>query len=300
MKKIIEIIKQPTRILCKLPFISDKQCLKWRFKQFMGKELDLDNPKTFNEKIQWLKLYNRKDEYVKMVDKYEAKKYVGEIIGDKHIVPTLAVYDSVDEIDISELPDKFVLKATHDSGSVIVVKDKNKMDFEAIKSRLSKALKNNFYSIYREWIYKGIKPRIIAEKYMEDENNPDGDIIDYKWYCFNGEVKCLYVSQGLSDHSTASISFFDMEFNQLPFRRRDYKACEEKPKKPKKYDEMIEMAKILSKDIPFLRVDLYEINGEIYFSELTFYPTAGYMPFEPEEWDYKMGEWLKLPNKKIC
>lgn len=277
--------------------MSDKAYLKLRYNCIMGKKLNLDNPVTYNEKLQWLKLYDRKPEYTKMVDKYEAKKYVADIIGEEYIIPTLGVWDNVNDIDFDTLPNQFVLKCTHDSGGLVICKDKSKLDIENAKNTLNHFLNRNFYSVHREWPYKDVKPRIIAEKYMEDESGKD--LKDYKFFCFNGEPKLLYISEGLSDHSTAKISFADMDYNIAEFKRNDFKPFDELPKKPINFEKMKELAKVLSKDRAFIRVDFYEINKKIFFGELTFFPCSGYLPFDPEKYNKVLGDWITLPNKMI-
>lgn len=273
--------------------IPDKMYLKILYKYRINSELNLDNPKTFNEKLQWLKLYDRKDIYTSMVDKYEAKKYVANIIGNEFIIPTLGVYNSFEEIDFNQLPNQFVIKCTHDSGGLVICKDKNKLDIKYAKEKINRHLKTSFYYHAREWPYKNVKPRIIIEKYMQNEQ--DTSLKDYKFYCFHGTPKYLYVSEGLEDHSTAKISFFDMDFNFVEFGRSDFSRFEEKPEKPLNFEKMVELAKKLSKDMIFVRVDFYEINKTIYFSELTFSPCGGFMPFEPKVYDERLGELLKLP-----
>ncbi len=277
--------------------MSDETYLKLRYNCIMGKKLNLDNPVTYNEKLQWLKLYDRKPEYTKMVDKYEAKKYVANIIGEEYIIPTLGVWDNVNDIDFDTLPNQFVLKCTHDSGGLVICKDKAELDIENAKNTLNHFLNRNFYSVHREWPYKDVKPRIIAEKYMEDESKTD--LKDYKFFCFNGEPKLLYISEGLSDHSTAKISFADMDYNIAEFKRNDFKPFDELPKKPVNFEKMKELAKVLSKDRAFIRVDFYEIHKKIFFGELTFFPCSGYLPFDPKEYDKVLGDWITLPNKNI-
>lgn len=277
--------------------MSDETYLKLRYNCIMGKKLNLDNPVTYNEKLQWLKLYDRKPEYTKMVDKYEAKKYVADIIGEEYIILTLGVWDNVNDIDFDTLPNQFVLKCTHDSGGLVICKDKAELDIENAKNTLNHFLNRNFYSVHREWPYKDVKHRIIAEKYMEDESGKD--LKDYKFFCFNGEPKLLYISEGLSDHSTAKISFADMDYNIAEFKRNDFKPFDELPKKPINFEKMKELAKVLSKDRAFIRVDFYEINKKIFFGELTFFPCSGYLPFDPEKYDKILGDWITLPNKTI-
>ena len=263
---------------------------------YMGKTLNLKNPQTFNEKLQWLKLHDRKPEYTMMVDKYEAKKYVAGIIGKEHIIPTLGVWDSFDEINFDELPNQFVLKCTHDSGGLIICRDKTKLNIEEARRKITACLKQRYYWIGREWPYKNVKPRIIAEKYMESEG--DEELTDYKWFCFNGVPQFLYISHGLAKHDTATIDFYDMNHKRMPFKRTDYKSSTVDAPKPSKYDEMVDIAKKLAEGIPFVRIDLYEINGEVYFSEITFCPCAGWLPFDPPEWDLKLGEYIDLEGLK--
>lgn len=279
-------------------FYSDEKFLKARFKLQMGKELNLDSPQTFSEKLQWLKLNNRKPEYTQMVDKVGAKEYVANIIGEEYIIPTIGVWDRVEDIDFDKLPNQFVLKCTHDSGGIVICSDKSKLDIAAAKAKLKRGLKRKFYFQNREWPYKNVKPRIIGEQYMVDESGYE--LKDYKWLCFNGEPKALYIAtdRGVEGEET-KFDFFDAEFNHLPFTNGHPNANREIAK-PKSFEKMKELAAKLSAGQPHLRVDFYDIDGKIYFGELTFYHMSGTMPFEPEEWDYKFGEWIKLPDSKIC
>ena len=274
---------------------SDEKFLKKKFKLIFGRELDLQNPQTFNEKMQWLKLYDRKPIYTTMVDKYEVKKYVADIIGEEYIIPTFGVWDRFEDIDFDKLPNQFVLKCTHDSGGLVICRDKAKFNYKAAKRKINKSLKRNYFWQGREWPYKNVKPRIIAEKYMEDKQSPE--LIDYKFYCFNGEPRFLYVSVGLEEHSTARISFVTFDWQFAPFYREDFQPFDTLPARPKNFNKMMEIAKKLSKGHTFLRVDLYEIEQQVYFSELTFHPSSGFMPFYPPEWNKKIGDWLILPNK---
>ena len=260
---------------------------------YMHKAIDLNNPKTFNEKLQWLKLHDRKPEYTMMVDKYEVKKYIASVLGEEYIIPTLGAWDKFEDINFDLLPNQFVLKCTHDSGGLIICRDKSALNIEEAKHRISRCLKQRYYWIGREWPYKNVKPRIIAEKYMESGN--DEELTDYKWFCFNGEPKFLYISHGLAKHDTATIDFYDMNHRRMPFKRTDYKSSVIDAPKPDTYDEMIEVARKLAKGIPFVRIDLYDINGKVYFSEITFCPCAGWLPFDPPEWDLKLGEYIELP-----
>ncbi len=278
--------------------LSDEFYLKVRYFHVFGKRLNLKSPKGFNEKLQWLKLYDRKPEYTTMVDKYAVKQYVAERIGEQHIIPTLGVWDNFDEINFDMLPNQFVLKCTHDSGGLVICRDKALLNKEEAKNKITSSLKRDYYMCGREWPYKDVTRRIIAEKYMEDTNSSNG-LVDYKFYCFNGLPKFLYVSEGLENHSTASISFLTPDWQFAPYKRTDYKPLNVLPAKPKNFDYMLEIASKLSEGIPFLRVDLYEINGEMYFSELTFSPCSGFMPFENSEHDIEIGNMLVLPSMAI-
>lgn len=301
MENFIDYIKQPIKIINRLASknmipISDATYLKMLYKERMGKKINLKNPQTFNEKLNWLKLYDRKDIYTTMVDKFEAKQYVAKLIGDSYIIPTIGKWDKFDDIDFENLPDKFVLKCTHDSGGLAICRDKKTFDREAARNKINRSLKHNFYYATREWPYKNVKPRIIAEEYLE--NIKDRGLIDYKFFCFNGIPKFIYISEGLENHATASISFLDMDFERTNFKRKDYKEYEKLPDKPKNFEKMKELAMILSKNVAFLRVDFYEVNDKIFFSELTFYPCSGFIPFEPEKYDLIIGNMLELPNKE--
>lgn len=274
--------------------ISDEQFLKKQWKTFFNTELNLKSPKTFNEKLQWLKINDRKEIYTKMVDKYEAKNYVADVIGKEYIIPTIGIYNKLSDIDLSKLPDKFVMKCTHDSGGLIICKDKKQLNFNKEKKKIAKRLKRNFYYSGREWPYKNVKPRIIVEKYLEDKKI--NELRDYKFFCFNGEPKIMYISDN-SHRANQHCCFYDMQFNKLNIKRKDYKEFEQIVEKPHNFNKMIKFSKMLSKDIPHVRVDWYEVNGKLYFGELTFYTCSGFIPFETEEWDYKMGEMLELPYK---
>lgn len=277
-------------------FMSDKSFLKIRYRVLMKRKLDIDNPKTFNEKLQWLKLHARNPEYIKMVDKYEVRSYISEKLGEEYLIPILGVWDNVEDIDFTKLPNEFVLKCNHDSGSLVICRDKSKLDIDFVKKKLNYCINRNMYNLTKEWPYKDVKPKIIAEKLMVDkaaEKAHEG-LTDYKFYCFNGIPKYAYVSTGLENHKTARISFVTLDWEIAPFRRTDYADFECLPPKPVNFDKMIEFASILSKNIKFLRVDFYEINGKIYFSELTFFPGSGFTELQPVEWDYKLGDMINL------
>ena len=277
--------------------ISDEAFIKINYFLCIGKKLDLNNPITYNEKLQWLKLYNRREEYIPWVDKETAKEKAAKLIGEEHIIPTIAVYDSFDEIEFDKLPDQFVLKTTHDSGGVVVVSDKSKFNKKKARLRLNVSMKRNFFYAGREWPYKTIKPRIIVEQYMVDESG--FELKDYKFFCFDGEPKALFIATDRTiPGEEVKFDFFDMDFNHLDIVNHHPNA-NHAIEKPENFDEMIVLAKKLSKGYPHVRVDLYHINGQIYFGELTFFHFGGVHKFEPEEWDYKFGEWLTLPEKVI-
>ena len=274
---------------------SDKQFLKVIYRKLMGSELNLECPQTFSEKLQWLKLYNHNPQYTQMVDKYEAKKYVAGIIGDEYIIPTLAVYNNTAEIDLDALPDRFVLKCTHDSGSVAICKDKKTFKKNEAFAMLEKGLRKNFFWENREWPYKNVKPRIIAEAYLEDKDTPD--LRDYKFFSFGGEVKYCQVISGRN--STMCIDFFDRDWNHQPFHGLGYYPFAEAAIDcPRQLEKMWQAATMLAKDKPFSRIDFYEAGDSVYFGEITFFPASGFGGFYPQEWDYKFGQWLKLPSKK--
>lgn len=301
--KLGNIVKNPAKIFFMLKkhdlleFLPDDIYLRWMYKAYTGNKLNLHNPRTFNEKLQWLKLHDRKSEYTRMVDKYEAKEYVKEKLedSDKYIIPTLGVWEHFDNIDFSNLPEQFVLKTTHDSGTVIICKDKNKFDKDSAKNKIEKSLQNNFYLYGREWPYKNVHPRIIAEKYME-LSLPN--CAEYKLFCYNGKVNWVMVCLGTAhSNSTRTNDGFDREFNHLPVKFIAQNATFS-IEKPKEWEQLIEFAESLAKGITQLRVDTYLVNGNIYFGELTFFHDSGLCPITPAEWDLKLGEGLELSLHK--
>lgn len=275
-------------------YVSDENYVKWKYYLNFRKKLHLDNPQTYNEKLQWLKLHDKHDEYTQMVDKYEAKKYVASIIGEEYLIPTYGVYNSFEEIDFASLPQQFVLKCTHNSGGVFVCKDKATFDIEGAKKQVKKWLKKNPYWKNREYPYKNVKPRIIIEQYMEDESGYE--LKDYKFFCFDGTAKYIFVAsdRGKDDEET-KFDFYDIEWNLLPFTN-GHPNSNKKMKKPENYDKMVDISERLSKGIPHVRVDLYNINGRIYFGELTFFHWSGLVPFVPPKWDVIFGDSLVLPR----
>lgn len=277
--------------------IPDKFFINLKFKRFFGRFVNFNNPQTYNEKLQWLKLYNRNPLYNVLVDKYRVKKYVKEKIGSQYVIPCLGVWNHFDEIDFDSLPEQFVLKTNHDCGGVVVCKDKSGFDFKAAKKKLEHHLKNNYYWEHREWPYKDVKRVIFAEKYMVDESGYE--LKDYKWFCFDGEPRFLFIAQDRDNvEEDTKFDFYDMEFNLMPFTN-GHPNSGVKREIPIGFDKMKKLAAKLSEGMPHVRVDFYNINGKIYFGEMTFFHWSGFVKFEPEEWDYKLGSYIRLPVKKI-
>ena len=273
-------------------YFPDKLYLKLKYYSVFGKKLNLKNPQTFNEKLQWLKLYDRKPEYTTMVDKVEAKIWVAERIGEEYVIPTLGVWDRAEDIDFDSLPDQFVLKTNHDSGGIIICKDKSNLDKEAARKKLNSSLKRNFYEFGREWPYKSVQPKVLAERILLSDSE-DGDIPDYKFMCFNGKVECCFIVTERHSDTGIKVTFLDKDWNRMPFTRH-YPAADRVLARPVNYDVMVNLAERLSAGTKFLRVDFYEVNNKIYFGELTFFPGCGYEEFSPEEWDYRLGNLIKL------
>lgn len=259
----------------------------------MGYWMDWENPRTFSEKLQWLKIYDRHPEYTKMVDKVAAKDYVAGIVGKDYIIPTLAVYNSADEIDFDALPNQFVLKCTHDSGGLVVCHDKTKLNCEAAREKMRKGLKRTYTVQNREYPYKDVPRRIIAEQYMEDES---GELKDYKFFCFGGEP--LFIQLDFDRFVGHKKNLYSLNWELLPFSFNYPRHPECVFSRPKGLNRMIEIANVLSKGFPFIRVDMYNIKGKIFVGELTFFPASGMGKFKPEEWDLKLGNKIKLPNYK--
>lgn len=274
--------------------LTDKTYIKKQYKAFLGKKLNLKNPQTFNEKLQWLKLYNRKLEYSILVDKQEVKKHISKAIGEEYVIPTLGVWSKFSEIDFNKLPNQFVLKCTHDSGSVVICRDKNSFNMENANKKLSRALRRNMFWHGREWPYKNVKPRIIAEEYINDGDNVCLPV--YKFMCFDGEPKIIQSIQN-DKQVNESVDYFDTKWNILDIRQ-GFPNSEKPLAKPENLNKMLKIARELSKGHSFIRIDLYMVGDKIYFSEYTFYSDCGLIPFEPSEWDLKLGSWINLPNKE--
>lgn len=277
-----------------LKWLPDELFLKIIFRLKMGYRLDLNNPKTFNEKIQWLKLYDRNPLYTSLVDKYEVRQFVKEKIGEEYLIPLLGVWDNFDDIDFEALPNQFVLKCTHDSGGLVICKDKSKLDITKAKKKINSCLKRNYYWVLREWPYKNVKPRIIAEKYMEDE--PGKGLKDYKFFCFDGIVKAMFVATDREVHQT-KFDFFDADFNHLPFKQHYPNNVKIDLVKPMSFEQMKKLASELTAGFPHCRADFYDVGGKVYFGELTFSHFSGLEPMEPMEWDEKFGEMIHLRSE---
>ena len=276
--------------------VPDSLYLKIMFRKIMGQKLDLKHPVTFNQKLQWLKLHDHNPDYIQLVDKYEAKKIVADKIGAQYIIPTIGVWDRFEDIDFQLLPEQFVLKCTHDSGSVVICQSKSEFDYENAKEKLTNGLRNNFYYCGREWPYKYIKPRIIAEKYIVDDDT--GRLDDYKFFCFNGIVDNVMVVRGRSK-GEPKYYHFDKEWNLCRFNRLTRSVPDGyKEKKPVFIDDMIKVAEILSRNMIHVRIDLYEANGQIYFGEYTFYNQSGFETGFDQYSDEYLGNLIKLPIDK--
>lgn len=273
---------------------NDALYLKVRYRLKMGKKLNLRNPVTFNEKLQWLKLYDRNPLYTLLVDKVKVKDWVAERIGSKYIIPTLGVWKDPDEIDFDALPNRFVLKCNHNSGmGMCICRDKSKLNVEAVKAGLREGIQQNYFLHGREWPYRDVPRRILAEQYMED--NSVGSLEDYKVMCFGGKAWCTFTCTERFSDEGLKVTFFDRDWKRLPFTRH-YPSSDKSIPRPKAYDEMLRLAEQLSNGIPFARIDFYEIQGQLYFGEITFYPGSGLEEFTPETWDDRLGELIILPN----
>ena len=286
-----------SRLLMKMSFLlSDEAYLKALFRLKMGYKLNLKHPKTYSEKLMWLKLHDHKPEYTTLVDKCAVKQHVAGIIGEQYVIPTIGVWDRPEEIDWDSLPKQFVLKTTHGGGNtgVVICKDKASFDKENAITKLRESLKQDIYRTLREWPYKDVPRRILAEEYIEAENN---DLPDYKFFCFDGEVKALFIG---TERGSGNVKFdyFDADFNHLDLVQT-HPMSGRQIEKPVCFEEMKEVASKLSQGITHVRIDLYEVKGKVYFGEYTFYHHGGCVPFHPQMWDDIFGSWIQLPEK-VC
>ena len=300
MRNITQYVLHPSRIIGSYKLrqhekiLPDKLYLKCMYSATMKKKLHLNPPVLYNEKIQWLKLNDFKPEYVKMADKYEVKLYVKERIGGEHIVPNYGVWDRFEDIDFDALPNEFVLKCTHDSASYVICKDKNKFDYNSAKEKISRCLARDFFSIGREKQYKYVKPRIIAEKYLEDHKYHE--LRDYKVFTFNSVPKIMHIVSNRQNVNEPTYGdFFDMDYNHLDLTM-GHDQAPVPPEKPVNFDKMREFAGVLSKDIPHCRVDFYEVDGKLYFGELTFRQDSGFADVKPDRWNKILGDWIDISN----
>ena len=301
MSKIRTFIENPQYFITSpaskgwLNWVPDSLYLKVLYRVIMGRKLNLKNPKEYNEKLQWLKLNDRKPEYSTMVDKYEVRGYIEDLLGDKYLIPCLGIYDSVDDIDIDALPDKFVLKCTHDSGSVEICKDKSSFDIEGARHRLSQAMKRNYYATYREWPYKYVKPRIIAEGYLEGDG---GDLKDYKVMCFNGEAKIIEVHENrFVEGKVHTQTFYDREWNIVPLTQIETVTVDRPGERPRQLDEILRLSELIAKNMYHARIDWYIEGDKIYFGEITFFDGSGFESFSTPEMERMLGDMINLPEK---
>lgn len=298
IEKIRRILKNPRYIYHhiktkgKFDDLSDAEYMKLQFKYIMGYELNLSNTETYNEKLQWLKLYDRNPEYTDMVDKYKVRDVVADRIGEEYLIPLLGVWDSFEDIDFEKLPNEFVLKPNHTSGDVYICNNKSDINFNELQETINRWLKREYFWGSREWPYKNVKPRIIAEKFMVD--NETNELRDYKFFCFDGKTKLMFVATERNEHNT-KFNFYDTDFNLLPMQQ-GYPNTDKKIEKPKNFEKMIKLAEELSVNIPHVRVDFYEHNGNIYFGEMTFYHFSGLVKINPKKYDYLLGSWINLPK----
>lgn len=299
--KIAAWIKDPKLIILTLGFhnmlnwIPDKAYLKMVYRFQTGQKLNIDNPQGFNEKLQWLKLYDRKSEYTQMVDKYGVRELIRERIGEDYLIPLLGVWDRPEDIDISALPEQFVLKCTHDSGSICICRDKAAFDMDAAVKKLRHRLKIGTYWPLREWPYKNVTPRVIAEKYMEDES---GELKDYKVLCFGGEPKLIEVHSGRYAKAHTQ-DIYDTDWKEMDITQAGQLRSKEILPKPACLQEMLDKSALLSRGIPTVRVDWYIINGRLYFGELTFFDGSGMDLFDDPQVERTVGSWINLPEKTV-
>ena len=274
--------------------VPDRLSIKHVFKNKLGYDCNLKDPKSYNEKIQWLKLHDRKPEYKFLCDKYEVKRIIGDLIGQQYIIPTLGRWNRYEEIDFSALPDRFVLKCNHDSASTVICHDKSVFDHARARERLTAALKYDYYhDMGKQWAYKGIKRCIIAEELLEDSSR--SELVDYKFMVFNGVCKCTLASSERFSRTGTKMDFYDRNWSLLPFIRHFPNSKNGIPR-PENYDLMVTLSEKIARYIgnPFVRVDFYEVDSRVYFGEVTFYPGGGFSEFKPQEWDFIIGGWMNL------
>lgn len=273
-------------------WMPDEAFLRKNYRIALGENPDLKAPKTYNEKMQWLKLHDRKPIYTQMVDKYAMREFVAQKVGEKYLVPLLGVWENPDDIDFQMLPDQFVLKCNHNSGlGMCVCRDKSKLDIPKVREKLKKGIAQDYYLLNREWPYKDVQRKITAEVYLKDSE--DKDLTDYKFFCFQGVPRVMYITK--ENSGLPGMDFFDMDFNHLELCMGDQPA-EILPEKPECFEEMKQVAAVLSEGVPQLRVDFYQVNGNIYVGELTLYHGSGLTKTTPREWNQRLADWIVLPE----
>ena len=278
-------------------YMDDETYLKRKYKAVTGKTLHLSNPTSFNEKLQWLKLYDRNPKHTLYVDKYKVREHIANTLGDEYLIPLLGVWDKAEDIDFESLPNQFVLKCNHNSGlGMCICKDKSNLDKKKVVKELKKGLKENFYLKHREWPYKDVPRQIIAEQFMTEKNG--GELMDYKIHCFHGKPEFILVCSDRFSKSGLKEDFYDINWNLLNIRRPKHPNSENGIPKPELLDEMLRLATILAEDMPFSRIDFYVINAKIYFGEITFFPASGFEAFEPESADEWIGQLLTLNTEE--
>ncbi len=279
------------------PYVKDRTYVKWKYRLNMGERCDLEHPKTFQEKLQWIKFNDRKPIYHQMVDKVEVKKFVSERVGEEYVIPTLGVWENFEDIDFDALPNEFIMKNTYDSGTYYICTDKSQLDKEAVRKRLSVTWGKDYYVFSREWPYKGLKRRIIAEPLLHDEKSPY--LTDYKFFTFNGEPKFYYTTSDRGAVTGLREDFFDVNGNLLELNQKGYYNNPNTPALPVNLQKMVGFARILAKDTYHLRVDFYEVNGRMYVGEMTFFDGGGFCPFTPAKYNQILGDWIKLPTDNL-
>lgn len=299
MTSVMDIVRNPSLAIPILGHrgffhsMDDEKYLKLSYKGYIGRDLDLDNPKGFNEKLQWLKLHDHNPLYTTLVDKYRVKDWVADRIGSQYVTETYDAWRRAEDVDISGLPERFVLKTNHDSGGVAICRDRAKFDLDAAKRKLAKHLKSNYYWGCREWPYKNVEPLIFAEEYLDPDPTVN-DLVDYKVMCFGGKARCVFTCTG-RDADDLRVDFYDLDWNHMPFTRH-YPNADVPSPRPAELEKMIELSEKLSAEIPFVRSDFYEVGNSLYFGELTFYPGSGFEEFNPESWDEQFGKLIELPG----
>ena len=274
----------------------DEEYIREVYRLRTGHEPDLEDPRTYTEKLQWLKLHDRKPLYTVMQDKIAVRQYVRDTIGEEYLIPLLGVWENADDVPFGDLPDRFVIKCNHDCASVIICRDRSRFDAERAREKLRACLKTNYYDAGREWAYRDIPPKILAEKYMCAPG--EKQLTDYKFFCFSGEAKLVMVTSGEAHTAERRCDFYDPDFNRLPIERGRMSGTDREREKPEGFDRLIPLAEKIAGDIPFIRVDFYLIGGHPYFGEVAFYPSGGFAEFRPRSWEEKVGSWIRLPDEK--